>query len=111
MYDLLALAYQCDLTRVGTFMIGKEVSGRSYPEIGVPETGCHSHHQNDPVKLKLARSTLYMQHFAYFLDKRERPDGEGRCWTTRSSSTIQDQRRHPLPWICRWWWWAAGPGR
>jgi Protein of unknown function (DUF1552) len=81
MYDLLALAYQCDLTRVGTFMIGKEVSGRSYPEIGVPD-GHHacSHHQNDPAKLeKLAKINRYhMQHFAYFLDKlRQTPDGEG----------------------------------
>jgi hypothetical protein len=81
MYDLLALAFQCDLTRVGTFMIGKEVSGRSYPEIGVPD-GHHacSHHQNDPVKLeKLAKINRYhMQHFAYFLDKlRQTPDGEG----------------------------------
>ncbi len=81
MYDLLALAYQCDLTRVATFMIGKEVSGRSYPEIGVPD-GHHacSHHQNDPVKLeKLAKINRYhMQHFAYFLEKlRNTPDGDG----------------------------------
>ena len=81
MYDLLALAYQCDLTRVGTFMIGKEVSGRSYPEIGVPD-GHHacSHHQNDPAKLeKLAKINRYhMQHFAYFLEKlRKTPDGDG----------------------------------
>jgi hypothetical protein len=81
MYDLLALAYQCDLTRVATFMIGKEVSGRSYPEIGVPD-GHHacSHHQNDPVKLeKLAKINRYhVQHFAYFLDKlRQIPDGDG----------------------------------
>jgi hypothetical protein len=81
MYDLLALAYQCDLTRVGTFMIGKEVSGRSYPEIGVPD-GHHacSHHQNDPVKLqKLAKiNTYHMQQFAYFLEKlRHTPDGDG----------------------------------
>ena len=81
MYDLLALAYQCDLTRVATFMIGKEVSGRSYPEIGVPD-GHHacSHHQNDPVKLeKLAKINRYhVQHFAYFLEKlRTTPDGDG----------------------------------
>lgn len=81
MYDLLALAYQCDLTRVGTFMIGKEVSGRSYPEIGVPD-GHHacSHHQNDPAKLeKLAKINRYhMEHFAYFLNKlRNTPDGDG----------------------------------
>ena len=81
MYDLLALAYQCDLTRVATFMIGKEVSGRSYPEIGVPD-GHHacSHHQNDPVKLeKLAKINSYhLQQFAYFLEKlRSTPDGDG----------------------------------
>jgi hypothetical protein len=81
MYDLLALAYQCDLTRVATFMIGKEVSGRSYPEIGVPD-GHHacSHHQNDPVKLaKLAKINRYhIQHFTYFLEKlRATPDGDG----------------------------------
>jgi len=81
MYDLLALAYQCDLTRVATFMIGKEVSGRSYPEIGVPD-GHHacSHHQNDPVKLeKLAKINRYhVQQFAYFLEKlRNTPDGDG----------------------------------
>jgi hypothetical protein len=81
MYDLLALAYQCDLTRVATFMIGKEVSGRAYPEIGVPD-GHHacSHHQNDPVKLaKLAKINQYhIQHFAYFLEKlRTTPDGDG----------------------------------
>jgi hypothetical protein len=81
MYDLLALAYQCDLTRVATFMIGKEVSGRSYPEIGVPD-GHHacSHHQNDPVKLaKLAKINRYhLQHFTYFLEKlRATPDGDG----------------------------------
>ncbi len=81
MYDLLALAYQCDLTRVGTFMIGKEVSGRSYPEIGVPD-GHHacSHHQNDPAKLeKLAKINRYhIEHFAYFLNKlKNTPDGDG----------------------------------
>src|SRR5581483_420863 len=36
MLDLQVLAYQCDLTRVITFMVGREFSGRQYPEIGVP---------------------------------------------------------------------------
>jgi hypothetical protein len=81
MYDLLALAYQADLTRVGTFMIGKEVSGRSYPEIGVPD-GHHglSHHQNIPEKLeKLAKVNSYhIEMFAYFLEKLQAtPDGDG----------------------------------
>ena len=79
--DLLALAYQTDLTRVGTFMLSREVCGRAYPEIGVPDAhhGC-SHHQNDPAKLeKLAKiNTFHMQQFAYFLDKlQSTPDGDG----------------------------------
>ena len=79
--SIYALAYQTDLTRVSTFMIGKEVSGRSYPEIGVPD-GHHacSHHQNDAAKLeKLAKINGYhMQQFAYFLEKlRNTPDGDG----------------------------------
>src|SRR5262249_51243698 len=49
MFDLQVLAYQCDLTRVLTFMLGREQTGRTYPQIGVP--GSHhptSHHRNDP---------------------------------------------------------------
>jgi hypothetical protein len=81
MYDLLAIAYQADLTRVGTFMISREVSSRSYPQIGVPD-GHHacSHHQNDPVKLeKLAKiNTYHVKHFTHFLEKlRNTPDGDG----------------------------------
>ena len=40
MLDLQVLAMQADITRVGTFMIGREISNRTYPEIGVPD----SHH-------------------------------------------------------------------
>jgi hypothetical protein len=81
MYDLLALAYQADLTRVGTFMISREVSSRSYPQIGVPD-GHHavSHHQNDPAKLeKLAKINSYhVKQFGSFLEKlRNTPDGDG----------------------------------
>ncbi|PYR34667.1 MAG: hypothetical protein DMF90_16355 [Acidobacteria bacterium] len=81
MYDLLALAYQADLTRVGSFMISREVSSRSYPQIGVPD-GHHacSHHQNDPAKLeKLAKINSYhVKQFTYFLEKlRNTPDGDG----------------------------------
>ena len=81
MYDLWLLAFQTDLTRVGTFMMGKEVTGRSYPEIGV-SSGHHgvSHHQNDPQQLEaLAKiNTYHVQMFAYFLDQmRNTPDGDG----------------------------------
>jgi hypothetical protein len=81
MFDLQVLAYQCDLTRVMTFMIGKEVSNRTYPEIGVPEPHhATSHHQHDKEKMeKVAKiNTLHMQMFAYYLEKlRSTPDGDG----------------------------------
>src|SRR4029077_6931343 len=68
--DLLVLAFQADLTRVATFVLGNDGSNRSYREVGVPE-GHHdvSHHGNDPVKLaKIQRiNRLHVEQFAYFL--------------------------------------------
>jgi hypothetical protein len=81
MFDLQVLAYQADLTRVITFMMGREYSGRTYPEIGVPDPHHPvSHHKNDPVQLeKLARiGTYHAGLFAYYLEKlRATPDGDG----------------------------------
>jgi hypothetical protein len=81
MYDLQVLAYQTDLTRVITFMIGRELTGRPYPEIGVNDAHHPtSHHQNDPEKLaKLAKiNTFHTQLFAYYLEKlKATPDGDG----------------------------------
>jgi hypothetical protein len=81
MFDMLALSYQADLTRVGTFMMGHEVSSRAYPEIGVPDAHHPiSHHQGDGDKIaKCAKVNLFhMQMFAYFLEKlRSTPDGDG----------------------------------
>jgi hypothetical protein len=81
MFDLQVLAFRADLTRVITFMMGRELSGRSYPEIGVRD-GHHpiSHHQNDPQKLTtLTRiSTHHAEQFAYFLDRlKGADDGDG----------------------------------
>jgi uncharacterized protein DUF1552 len=81
MFDLQVLAYQADLTRVITFMMGRELSGRSYPEIGIHD-GHHpiSHHQNDPEKIaKLVKVNVHhAAQFAYFLDRlRATPDGDG----------------------------------
>jgi hypothetical protein len=81
MFDLQVLAYQSDLTRVITFMLGKELSNRTYPEIGVPD-GHHSvsHHQNRPDNLaKLTKiGTYHAKLFAYFLEKlHATPDGDG----------------------------------
>jgi hypothetical protein len=81
MFDLMVLAYQSDLTRVITFMTGREYSGRTYPEIGCPEAHHPtSHHKNDPELMsKLTRiETLHSTLFAYYLEKlRNTPDGEG----------------------------------
>ena len=81
MFDLLALAYQADITRVFTFMLGRELGGRPYPQIGVPDPHHGiSHHRNDPEKLaKLA--TINRHHvglFTHFLDRLQTtPDGDG----------------------------------
>jgi hypothetical protein len=81
LYDLQLLAYQADLTRVITFMYGREQTGRPYPQIGVPEPHHPvTHHQNDPVKMekcaKIQRHHIAL--FAEYLEKlRSTPDGEG----------------------------------
>ena len=81
MFDLLSLAYQADITRVFTFMLGRELGGRTYPHLGVPDPHHGlSHHRNDPEKLeKLARiNTYHMGLFAHFLEKMQStPDGDG----------------------------------
>ncbi|HYK58414.1 MAG TPA: DUF1552 domain-containing protein [Bryobacteraceae bacterium] len=81
MFDLLALAWQADITRVFTFMMAREVSNRTYPQVGVPD-GHHatSHHQNRPEKIeKLVKiQTYHLTLFAKFLDTlRNTTDGEG----------------------------------
>lgn len=81
MFDIQLLAYQGDMTRVVTFMLGREFSGRTYPEIGVPDAHHPiSHHQRDPVRMdKCARINHYhVSLFAKFLEKmRATPDGDG----------------------------------
>jgi hypothetical protein len=81
LYDLQLLAYQSDLTRVITFMYGREQTGRPYPQIGIPEPH-HSltHHQNDPAKMEkcTAIQKYHVSLFAKYLEKlRATPDGDG----------------------------------
>ena len=81
MYDLLVLAYQADITRVATFMVAREESNKTYPQIGVHE-GHHatSHHQNRPEKIeKLVKIQRYhVELFGDFLKKLEAiGDGDG----------------------------------
>jgi hypothetical protein len=72
MFDLIAIAFQTDTTRVATFMMAREGGGRPYPEIGVPE-GHHSisHHGGDQALIeKLIKIEVYhMEQFAYFVEK------------------------------------------
>jgi len=82
MLDLVWLAYQGDITRVVTFMFGRELSSRTYPEIGIsdPHHGL-SHHRDDPGQIaKLAKvNTFQSELFASFLAKmRATPDGDGK---------------------------------
>ena len=81
MYDLLLLAYQGDLTRVFTFMSDRELSQRTYPQIGVGEQHhTVSHHGNDPGNIaKVVKiNTYHVELFAKFLDKlKATPDGDG----------------------------------
>jgi hypothetical protein len=81
MYDLMALAYQADLTRVATFMTDREVSMRTYNHIGISDA-FHplSHHQDDPSKLeRLSRvQSWYASSFARFVGKlADMPDVDG----------------------------------
>jgi hypothetical protein len=72
MFDIMALAFQTDATRVSTFILGHDGSNRPYPQIGIPE-GHHdlSHHRNDQAKIdKLAMINRYhVTLFSYFLNK------------------------------------------
>jgi hypothetical protein len=81
MCDLQVLAYQADLTRVITFMLGREFSGVTYPQIGVPDAHHPiTHHQQEPEKIvKVAKINAYqVTKFAYLLDRLSAtPDGDG----------------------------------
>ena len=81
MADLQVLAYQCDLTRVVTFMLGREFSGVTYPQIDVPDAHHPiTHHQQEVEKIaKVAKINHYhVTQFAYLLEKlRSTPDGDG----------------------------------
>src|SRR6185436_19125504 len=80
-YNLMYLAYQGDISRITTFMIGHEPTDRAYGHIGIPEQHhTISHHGNDPEKLaKYAKiATYHMVKLAAFLDKlKSTPDGDG----------------------------------
>ena len=81
MYELQWLAFRADLTRVVTFMLGRELNFRTYPEIGITE-GHHglSHHQDNPSRSRsyAKLNTYQTELFAWFLDKlQSTPEGDG----------------------------------
>ena len=81
MFDLMALAYQADVTRVGTLMMARETSPRTFPQIGVPDQHhTVSHHRNDSdyMARKAKIDTYHITLLAHFLDRlRNTPDGDG----------------------------------
>jgi hypothetical protein len=81
MFDLIALAYQADLTRVASYIMAAEGTNRTYNHIGIPDS-FHpvSHHANDLTRIeKLAKiQTWHLEQFAGFVKKMaETPDGQG----------------------------------
>lgn len=81
MFDLAALAYQADLTRVLTLVMAAEGTDRTYPQVNVAG-GFHptSHHTNDIARIQdlIRVQTYHMEHFARFIQKlAETPDGDG----------------------------------
>jgi hypothetical protein len=81
MLDLQLLAFQSDLTRVISFMLGKEQSARPYPQIGVPEAHHPLSHHNNVPELIAQMSKINRYHtqlFSQYLAKlRATPDGDG----------------------------------
>jgi hypothetical protein len=81
MFDLMALSFQADITRVSTFMMAREVSYRTFPKLGISES-FHpaSHHQNLPARLEaLTRiNAHHVQLFSHVLERlKATPDGDG----------------------------------
>jgi hypothetical protein len=81
MFDLIALAYQADLTRVASYIMAAEGTNRTYNHIGIPDS-FHpvSHHANDLTRIeKLVKiQTWHLEQFAAFIKKlAETPDGDG----------------------------------
>ena len=81
MFDLQVIAFQSDMTRITTFMFGREGSNRTYREINVPDAHHGlTHHKGDAKKVEgiIKINRYHMEQFAYFLEKlRSTPDGDG----------------------------------
>ncbi len=101
MFDLMALAFQTNMTRVATFMMGREGSNLTYPEIEVSRAHHGmTHHQGDLDKIEdiTKVNAHHIEQFAYFLEKLASiQDGEGRLLDNMMivyGSGIGDGNRH-----------------
>lgn len=81
MFDLMTVAFQTDLTRVGTVMLAREGSTRAYREIGISDSHHPlTHHRGNPDMIRKVGeiNRYHVEQFAYFLGKlRSIPDGDG----------------------------------
>ena len=113
MFDLQLLALQSDLTRIVTFMMGREQSTRSYPQIGVPDAHHPlSNHDNVPERIaQMAKINAYHTRAAVGLSRQAAGDADGtaRCWITSRCSMARVSRtaRGTRARICRCFSWAA----
>ena len=103
MFDMQALAFQTDTTRVITFQIGREQSGATYPQIGVSDSHHPiSHHGGDKRKIAslVKINTYHASLFGYFLDRLESTsDGDGTLLDNAMvlyGSGISDSHRHDI---------------
>ncbi len=101
MYDMMTIAFQADLTRVSTFMYGREGSNRTYRPIGV--SGAHhgmTHHRGDAEKIEdiTKINVHHMELFRYFLDRLASiEEGDGRLLDNMMAvygSGISDGNKH-----------------
>ena len=81
-FDLLALAFQADITRVGTLLFARDLTGRTYPESGAPTSGFHgvSHHGENPRQIELLAkiNQYHVKMVAYLIENlSKKQDGDG----------------------------------
>jgi Protein of unknown function (DUF1552) len=100
-FDLLLIAFQTDLTRLSTLVVGREGSMRVYPEIGIPDPHHPlTHHRNNPdwIEKVVQINILHAELFAYFIKKlKATPDGNGTLLDHSMivySSGLGDGNRH-----------------
>lgn len=101
MFDLMTVALQADMTRIVTFMVGREGSNRTYREIGVPDPHHGlTHHRDDQEKIdKISKiNRFHVEQFSYLLEKmRSVSDGDGTLLDNSMlvyGSSLGDGNRH-----------------